>query len=298
MEKNNIETPETLDSPKDDTTKVLISDSLENKETTNTTKEYVDIVEKPPKSVFLIPSRVQNTHQAFLLKTCIESIKEFNPESDIVILNDCSTESLVPTFENVKIEYIEKEYHGCGELNAYVWACKNYTEYDTFVMIHDSTKLLSKMPLTMHSGRIYRPIWHSTCCIDTDTRGEEMNRILEKFSLNVLEGYNLIQRGGFHGNGGGNMVFGAMGIFTNQFAKRLATETNFIELAKLFNKRTLRCFFERFVFCIIHKYQDTSNFRAESLCGCIFNHGNPFKNITPEAHAAKNPYIVKCWQSR
>jgi hypothetical protein len=250
------------------------------------------------KSVFLIPSRVQTTHQGYLLQTCIESIQRYHPESDIVVINDCTTESFIPELRGIQRDYVEKEYHNCGELNAYVWACKNYDQYDTFVVIHDSTKLIKRIPLEIEKDRLFRPIWHSNYCVSADTTGEEVETILKRFTLDVREPYEKIQQGGYYGTGGANMIFGAMGIFTKEFARKLSTETNFIEIAKLFHKRILRCFFERFLFCIVYRFQDTSQFRLESLCGCIFSHGNPFKNRTPEDHAANNPYIVKCWQER
>lgn len=257
-----------------------------------------EIQKEKKKSVFIIPSRVQIPYQSFLLKECIKGIQEHHPDSDIVLINDCTNISILPEMKDVIMEYIEPGYENCGEVYAYVWACKHYEEYETFVMMHDSTKVLSRLPLEMIKGRIYRQLWHSGCCIDTDTRGEEMYAIMRKFSLDVSEPYNHIQNGGYHGGARGNMIFGAMGIFTKEFARRLATETNFIEVGKMFNKRQLRCFFERLLYCIVYKFQNIDNFRNESVCGCIFNHGNPFKNITPEGHAARNPYVVKCWQSR
>jgi hypothetical protein len=250
------------------------------------------------KSIFIITSSIRTSHQTYLLQECVGAIKQHNPESDIVVIHDCSTQSLIPELKDVKIEYTTEGYLQCGELNAYVWACKHYEEYDRFIFLHDSTKILQPIPVYLPEEILFRPIWYSSNCIDTDTRGDEINIIKSRFTLDISEPYEKIQKGGYYGTGGGNMVFGGMGIFTKEFVRRLGTETNFIEIAKLFNRRSLRCFFERFLYCIIYKYQDTTNYRHQSLCGCIFNHGNPFKNRTPEGHAARNPYVVKCWQER
>lgn len=245
------------------------------------------------KSVFIITSRINNTHQTQLLQKCTESIRLHHPESDIVVLNDCSNMSIFPKLENVKIENVM--YPNCGELNAYVWACNNYKEYEVFIFLHDSTKLKKTIPLEFEKDILFRAIWYSSVCINADSSGPEVNKILEEFNLDVSKYYTEIMNGGGRG---GNMVFGAMGMFTNEFARKLSQDTNFVEIAKYFNRRILRCFFERFLYCILASYQDTTKYRDQSLCGCIFSHGNPFKNRLLEDHTANNPYIVKCWQER
>jgi hypothetical protein len=247
------------------------------------------------KSIFIITSSIRTSHQTYLLQECVGAIKQHNPESDIVVIHDCSTQSLIPELKDVKIEYTTEGYLQCGELNAYVWACKHYEEYDRFIFLHDSTKILQPIPVYLPEEILFRPIWYSSNCVSTDATGPGVDDIIKQFSLDIQVPYQDILLKGYYG---GNLVFGAMGIFTNTFAKKLATETNFVEVAKRFNRRQLRCFFERFLFCIVACWQDTTNYRHQSLCGCIFNHGNPFKNRTPEGHAARNPYVVKCWQER
>jgi hypothetical protein len=94
------------------------------------------------------------------------------------------------------------------------------------------------------------------------------------------------------------MVFGAMGIMNTEFARRLATQTNFTHVVPLFNARLKRCFFERLLYCIVTHWQPVGEWRLQSVCGCIFKHQNSFHNVIPDEHLANNPYIVKCWQGR
>jgi hypothetical protein len=258
------------------------------------------------KSIFIVTSHIHSEHQAYLLLECILSIQQHHPESDIVILHDSTNKSIVPTYvvENFAVgtekksqywqEDVEEKYQRCGEVNAYVWACKHYEEYDRFIFVHDSTKLLTTLPLELPESMLFRAMWYSKNSISADTEGEAVVNIIKSFSLNIHTPWSEIRQGG----GNGNVTFGAMGIFKSEFAKKLATETNFLEIANLFNVRTLRCFFERFIWCIVATWQDRSNYRNETLCGCICNHGEPFKNTHPHAHMARNPYIVKSWVGR
>jgi hypothetical protein len=246
------------------------------------------------KSVCIITTKISNDFQVVLLNNSVKGVQKNNPETDIVILNDFSNPELLPKYEGVRVIDIEESHRGCGEVNAYVWACKNYKEYDTFVFLHDSAIVFNRIPLEMpNETTLFRTFWFSEQFINSDIYSDESAIIRTRFNLNIGRGWGQIAQGG----GNGNMVFGGMGIFTQEFARRLS-ETNFLELAPIFNKRHVRSFFERFLFCIVDAFQDTKEYRKQSLCGCIFHHGYSFRNTAINGNVAHNPYVVKCWQGR
>jgi len=242
--------------------------------------------------VFIITCYSITDFQKKLLLNCVESIHRFYPDETIQVLDDDHTISEFPQVP----EYcnIEKTIHPrCGEVNAYVWACRNINKYNRYIFIHDSTQLLSKLPTELQYH--YRPFWYSSRCIDHNTKGAEIDTFIKKFTIkdkDVKKVLNDVRKNS------GNLTFGGMAIWDNEYNKYLIQETNFLEVAPLLNTRPMRSFFERLVYIIYFYFQNPNNFTKSALSGDIIRHRNVFNNKDMNPSCASNPYLLKIWQGR
>lgn len=86
---------------------------------------------------------------------CINSIKKFHPESDIVVVDSGSKDKSYFTFlkkENVLVEDVDNRNYDTG---AYWYAYKKYkNDYEYFYFLHDSIKLNNKLP-TKKDGNFF-----------------------------------------------------------------------------------------------------------------------------------------------
>jgi hypothetical protein len=244
------------------------------------------------KSVFLVTTYITQPYHHFILKSCINRIQFFHPDSDIVILNDSHNVSIGITHNNLKI--VDTKYRRCGEINAYVWACEN-KGYEKYYYIHDSAFLINRISHDL-SAIHYRPFWYSSANVHEDTSSIEINTIIHKF---LLKDKDIHVRAHRLQLGYGSIVFGGMAMFDRTFLDFLENQTNFLTVAPLFNTRKLRCFFERLLYIILSEFYDITSYTAYSVCGDILNHEMVFCSSTfLNSSVSKNPYVVKIWQGR
>ena len=244
------------------------------------------------RAVFIVTSYITNKNQHQLLLDCVNSIKIHNPDAAIQILDDDHSKpdyASIPDFCK-----IEKTKHArCGEVNAYVWAIDHKLEYDIFIYIHDSCKVRGEIPYQL-KGRHFRQFWFTSRYSNHNTTGDEIDSLMEQFTISRKHCKQELElvRGGKE-----NIIFGAMAAFDQDFLTFLETQTNFVSLVHVLNKRSMRCFFERLLYIIVVNFTGGREFVSNAYCGDIFKHANAFNNkdnnIKPN-----NPYLVKVWQSR
>jgi len=88
-------------------------------------------------------------------------------------------------------------------------------------------------------------------------------------------------------------------MWDKELCEKLESETNFLEVAGLFDTRQKRSFFERFIYAVAQTMRPFQQFRNISVCGDIFNHGYAFTLGTGvNIKNAGNPYMLKVWQGR
>ena len=245
-------------------------------------------------SVFIVTTYISQPHHETILKLCIKRIQLFHPDSDIIILNDSHTVPIsISQSDTLKI--INTQYHRCGEVNAYTWACENKDKYEKFYYIHDSAFLINRIVLDINTIH-YRPMWYSSAHIHEDTTSPEISEIINKFTINNS---NIHYRSNRIQLGYGSIVFGGMAVFDKVFLEFLLEKTNLIRIASLFKKRKLRCFFERLLYIILSDFYDITNYTSYSVCGDILNHEQVFcSSIFLNSTISRNPYLVKIWQGR
>jgi hypothetical protein len=243
------------------------------------------------KSVFIITTCIKSHDKLNMLNNCVKGIRSFHPDTDIVILKD-NCDNAVWSEDELKGCKIENVlYELSGEINAYVWSIQHKDEYERFIYIHDSTYVFNTIPLEMPEGCIFRPIWHAEGYINGFRSSERTNRIIKEYNQNIHKQFQMV----IHNEG--ELSFGAMGIWTTDFAQKLS-ETNFLDIAGYLKTREDRCFTERFIYCVAYNWQPCDTWRKISLCGDIFKHGHPFANGSADPSVSHNNYIVKLWCGR
>jgi hypothetical protein len=235
---------------------------------------YPDKLTINNETLFIVTTYFKEPHQKYLLDTCVNRIKIFHPDSDILILNDTEVQERI------------------GEINAYLWAAEHIYSYKNFIFIHDSVFLINRLPIPENP---FSPLWYSSEDMKDNTHGEEIEVFLKKFHINNAQIYdqvNLLR------NNEGSLVFGSMAVFNSEFLYFLKNNTNFLDLAHMFNSRHMRSFFERVLYIIANEFYKT-NTKQYSICGNIFNHKRVFKTACSlDSLSAGNPYALKVWQGR
>ena len=229
--------------------------------------------------VFIVTCYTITDFQKSLLLNCVDSIHRFYPDETIQVLDDNHNAELPQLPEYCKVE--KTPHPRCGEVNAYVWACKNVNKYNRYVFIHDSTQLLSKLPTELFHH--YRSFWYSSRCIDHNTTGPEIEAFIEKFTIKEKDVVKVLT---YLRKKCGNLSFGAMGMWDNEY-------NNY-----LINTRSMRSFFERLVYIIYFYFQNPNNFVRNTISRDIIRHKNVFNNKDLNPSCANNPYLLKIWQGR
>jgi hypothetical protein len=221
------------------------------------------------------------------------SCKKYMGYARIVVLDDDhAKKELVQVPPGVKV--VKTPWPKCGEINAYKWACDNKHQFDIFIYLHDSTRLLQPLPLECNYHFI--PLWYSHRSINRDMTGPVVKSFIQEFKVknSSCESIyaSMLQNEG-------SIAFGCMAIFDKVFLEFLSTETNFLDLGYKLTTRSLRSFFERVLYMIYVKFGDPSVFNSSAICGNIFLHKKAFTNTDIfDFSLANNPYVLKCWQGR
>jgi len=246
------------------------------------------------KTVFIITFCSTKPYHESFLKICVNRIRLFHPESDIIILNDSQSHEITTKFDSCV--RIEKTHHtSCGEVNAYVWACEHKNEYSKYIFIHDSVFLINRLMLDIEPIH-FRPLWTVSRYKSDDTCGADTDNIVNRILLNNkrIDDQILNVRNGF-----GSVIFGSMGVFNKLFIEFLCNSTNFLDIANMFHTRKLRSFFERILYIFVTGFYDTTQFNSFSICGDIIEQEYTFKLSSPlYSSYANNPYALKIWQGR
>lgn len=249
---------------------------------------------KKQSNIFIVTFCNTKSYHETMLKICIDRIRLFHPDADIVILNDSHSYEIKTVYDKcVRIE--KTKYALCGEINAYVWACEHKNEYTNYIFIHDSVFLIKRIIFnigTLH----FRPLWFVSRFKSDDTFGVDTDKIIDKIIMNAHDVQNDIIK---IRNEQGHVIFGSMAMFDNSFLEYLSKSTNFLDVANMFHTRKLRSFFERVLYIFISGFYDMNNFENYFVFGDILGQQNAFYFSSPlYSTCSNNPYALKIWQGR
>jgi hypothetical protein len=245
--------------------------------------------------IFIVTTYVKTDEQYNMLQECLYSIHLHHPEAVIQVLDDDHSKTeLISIPEFCRVE--KTPCKQCGEVNAYYWSAKHKDEFEKFIFIHDSVKLINPLPL--ESDKSFRTLWYASINIHLDITNDIIDEFMYDFMIDNELCLEELYKIRIHF---GSMSFGSMAVWDQKFCRFLVERTNFMEHASRLNTRRLRCFFERLVYILVKKYEGfeiPDTFIQRSICGDIYNHVDGFSNKRFDLENPGNPYAVKIWNGR
>lgn len=245
-----------------------------------------------PPLVFVILAHVRTEKDQTLWQRAYHSIREFYPQTPIVIIDDNSKIPLLnKPLENVKI--IRSEYPGAGEILPYLYFLK-YRWGEKMVFLHDS--MLLRRPF--YPSELSSPVkfhWYFEYHqFDDDVM---INSLLSQINdSKELIDYNMKKKHLWHG------CFGGASIIDLSLLEKIEKKYAFTEsLKRIIKTRDQRCAFERVLglLCFKEKYL---NINSCANFGSIRYYPQAFHDIDEnQFRQIKTHYpgaIMKTWHGR
>ena len=209
---------------------------------------------------------------------CVNSIRKYYPENNILIIDDNSDYNFITNETLYKTTIINSEYPKRGELLPYYYYLHNKL-FDIAMIIHDSVFINSYIDMNVEKYKILWDFEHRWDQIVDETK---MINIFNDLELNKFYEDKYLWKG----------CFGGMSIITHDYLTYINKKYDIRKLLDLVLCRFNRCSFERVIGCLLQKEG-----LQESLLGNIHNYckwGISFEEIDRFNHLP----LIKCWTGR
>ena len=229
---------------------------------------------------FIILRHVNNELTNKYWIKCVNSIRKYYPENNILIIDDNSDYNFITNEKLYKTTIINSEYPKRGELLPYYYYLHNKL-FDVAIIIHDSVFINKYIDIDMNVKK-YRIIWeieeHQWDQIEDETR---MINIFNDLELKEFYENKNLWKG----------CFGGMSIIAHDYLIYINKKYDISKLLDLVLNRYNRCSFERVIGCLLQKEG-----KNETLLGNITNYCSviSFEEIDKHKHLP----IIKCWTGR
>jgi len=229
---------------------------------------------------FVILRHVNSEETNKYWQLCYKSIRNFYPESMILIVDDNSNCEYLTNIKLYKTIVVFSEYNGRGELLPYIYYLK-YKISDIAVFLHDSVFINSFIDFNVDN---YKLLWEfeSTCW---STNPELVNIFINKFNDKELLDF-------FENNSLWKGCFGGMTVITHNYLTFINNKYDLSILINLILTRPDREAFERVIACLLQKNCD-----RQTIFGNIHDYcqwGITFDEINIWGHLP----IIKVWTGR
>jgi len=227
---------------------------------------------------FIILRHVNNELTNNYWIKCVNSIRQYYPENNILIIDDNSNYEYITKETLYKTTIINSEYPKRGELLPYYYYLHNKL-FDIAVIIHDSVFINKYIDISVEK---YKLIWDFTH--DCDQIEDETIMINVFNDLELTEFYK--NKNLWTG------CFGCMSIITHDYLSYINNKYDISKLIDYVLNRYNRCSFERVIACLLQKEgnQETLLGNIHKYCkwGIDFNEIDNYKNLP----------LIKCWSGR
>jgi len=210
--------------------------------------------------------------------TCVNSIRKYYHENNILIIDDNSNYEYITEETLYKTTIINSEYPKRGELLPYYYYLHNKL-FDVAVIIHDSVFINKYIDMSVDKYKIIWSFEHHWDQIEDETI---MIDVFNDLELKTFYENKELWKG----------CFGAMSIISHDYLTFINNKYDISKLLKYVLNRYNRCSFERVIGCILQKEEKT-----DTLLGNIHNYcpvGHSFNNIDIYKHLP----LIKVWSSR
>jgi hypothetical protein len=229
---------------------------------------------------FIILRHVNNKLTNNYWIKCVNSIRQFYPENEILIIDDNSNYEFITEETLYKTTIIKSEYPQRGELLPYYYYLHNKL-FDTAVIIHDSVIVNKYIDFSVEKYKFLWEFEHYWDQIEDETR---MINIFNDLELKTFYENKDLWKG----------CFGCMSIITHDYLTYINNKYDITKLLDYVLNRYNRCSFERVLACLLQKEEKNESL---SLLGNIHNYcvwGIHFNEIDKY----DNLPLIKYWSGR
>ena len=228
---------------------------------------------------FIILRHVNNeaTNQYWI--KCVDSIRQYYPENNILIIDDNSNYKYITEKKLYKTTIVNSEYPKRGELLPYYYYLHNKL-FDIAVIIHDSTIVNKHIDISVENYKFLWEFEHNWDQIKDETR---MINIFNDLELNEFYKNKQLWKG----------CFGGMAIITHDYLTYINNKYDISKLLDCVLNRFNRCSFERVIACLLQKEKKKEN----ALFGNIHKYCKWGIKIN-EIDKYKHLPLIKYWTGR
>lgn len=227
---------------------------------------------------FIILRHVNNERTNLYWQKSYNSVRQFYPENEIIIIDDNSRYEYIKHEELYKVKIIQSKYHGRGELLPYYYYLSNKL-FDIAFIMHDSVFIQKYIDIHVDKYQITWDFTHGSNNIDDETK------ILKVFKDDkLLKFYQ--DRSLWTG------CFGGMTTITHDFLTQVNNKYDLSLLLDLILTRHDRMCFERVIACLLQIEAP-----QKTRFGCILHYidwGTLYENL----HLYKKLDLLKVWTGR
>jgi hypothetical protein len=227
---------------------------------------------------FIILRHVNNELTNKYWIKCVNSIRQYYPENNILIIDDNSNYNYISKETFYKTTIINSQYPKRGELLPYYYYLHNKL-FDIAVIIHDSIIVNKYIDMNVENYKFLWEFEHDWDQIEDETR-----------MINV---FNDLELKTFYKNKGlWKGCFGCMTIITHDYLTHINHKYDISRLLDYVLNRYNRSSFERVIACLLQKegYKETLLGNIHKYCewGIPFDKTDEYKNLP----------LIKYWTGR
>ena len=204
---------------------------------------------------FIILRHVNNELTNKYWIKCVNSIRQYYPENNILIIDDNSNYEYITEETLYKTTIINSEYPKRGELLPYYYYLHNKL-FDIAVIIHDSVIVNKYIDMSVEKYKFLWEFEHDWDQIEDETI---MINIFNDLELNNFYKNKDLWKG----------CFGSMTIISHDYLTYINNKYDINKLLDYVLNRYNRCSFERVFACLLQKEE-----KKETLLGNIHNYCN------------------------
>lgn len=227
---------------------------------------------------FIILRHVNNELTNKYWIKCVNSIRKYYPENQILIIDDNSDCNFVTNEPLYKTTIINSEYPKRGELLPYYYYLHNKL-FEVAIIIHDSIIINKYIDFNVDKYKLLWEFEHNWDQIEDETKMIDIfnNSELKEFYINK----NLWKG-----------CFGGMSIIRHDYLVFINSKYDISKLLELVLTRYNRCSFERVIACLLQKEgkKETLLGNIHKYCkwGICFDQTDRYKHLP----------LVKYWTGR
>ena len=227
---------------------------------------------------FIILRHVNNELTNKYWIRCVNSIRQYYPENQILIIDDNSDYNFITNETFYKTIVINSEYPKRGELLPYYYYLYNKL-FDVAIIIHDSVIINKYIDISVEKYKFLWEFEHDWDQIEDETR---MINIFNDLELRDFYENKHLWKG----------CFGCMTIIRHDYLEFINNKYDISKLLEHVLTRYNRCSFERVLACLLQKEG-----KKETLLGNIHkycNVGIDFNQVDNYLHLP----LIKYWTGR